>query len=246
MTSVSLTEQYPIESQTTDNDKLSLSAIQNAFARPRGWRLWKRAAYRYLEVGSHLGGSLVPHLANDRCAMAFSVDPRPRSQPDERGIYFDYDGNSTQRMVSKLREVLPEGNMRKLRTFDMTTDEMPLSEIGKVDLALIDGEHTNRAAFADFLNLEPAMARHSAVVFHDANLVIDAILNIESLLKKKGRRFELLFATDIVAVIAFGAYRNALRSALTDRLIEHEHFVQSAKLGLWRQIALSGASAGSP
>jgi hypothetical protein len=41
--------------------------------------------YAYLEVGSDLGGSLLPHLLDPACRVAVSVDPRPESQPDERG-----------------------------------------------------------------------------------------------------------------------------------------------------------------
>ena len=38
--------------------------------------------YRYLEIGSHRGGSIQPHLFDRRCPDIISIDPRPVSQPD--------------------------------------------------------------------------------------------------------------------------------------------------------------------
>jgi hypothetical protein len=54
------------------------------------------------------------------------------------------------------------------------------SEIGcKADLILIDAEHTNVAAFRDFLGSLRFMKPSFIAVFHDADLVCDALLNIE-------------------------------------------------------------------
>ena len=86
---LALFEQIP--SQSTDDDKVSLLAVQLATRelRPR---------YKYLEIGSHIGGSIQPHLLDDRCARIFSIDKRPLRQPDERGVDYLYPDNSTARM----------------------------------------------------------------------------------------------------------------------------------------------------
>src|SRR6516162_9870377 len=55
--------------------------------------------YIYLEIGSDIGASLLPHLLDPSCAMAISIDSRPERQPDERGKDFYYPGNSTVRML---------------------------------------------------------------------------------------------------------------------------------------------------
>jgi len=38
--------------------------------------------YTYLEVGSHLGGSLIAPLIDSRCRTAISIDNRTSSSPD--------------------------------------------------------------------------------------------------------------------------------------------------------------------
>ena len=87
---------FALESQTTVNDRISLLRLQRFVRHQAG-------SYRYLETGSHLGGSLLPHLADPRCAKVVSIDPRPASQPDERGTIFRYDDNSTERMIAGCR-----------------------------------------------------------------------------------------------------------------------------------------------
>ena len=45
----------------------------------------ERGPFRYLEIGSHLGGSLQALVADPRCMEIVSIDTRPDSQPDDRG-----------------------------------------------------------------------------------------------------------------------------------------------------------------
>src|ERR1044072_3278451 len=80
-----------IESQSTDNYKRSLLACQRA---PRQLV----PDYNYLEIGSYLGGSIQPHLLDEKCARIISIDKRPEKQPDERGANYTYLNNSTARM----------------------------------------------------------------------------------------------------------------------------------------------------
>src|SRR5690606_30158926 len=65
-----------IESQSTTEDKHSLLACQLAVRelRPDG--------YRYIEIGSHLGGSIQPHLLYTSCKANLPIDQRPQKQPE--------------------------------------------------------------------------------------------------------------------------------------------------------------------
>src|SRR5436309_9076337 len=77
-----------IESQSTDEDKRSLLACQSAVRD-------LRPEYTYLEIGSYLGGSIQPHLVDERCKRIVSIDKRPPRQPDARGVDYEYLNNST-------------------------------------------------------------------------------------------------------------------------------------------------------
>src|SRR2546425_13216515 len=81
-----------IESQSTANDRRSLLAVQLVVRQ-------RQSEYCWLEIGSHLGGSLQALMVDPRCTRVISIDPRPSVQPDERGQDFRYVENSTQRML---------------------------------------------------------------------------------------------------------------------------------------------------
>ena len=83
-----------IPSQTTDEDRRTLLSIQR-FIRKNG-------EYAYLEIGSHLGGTIQPHYLDPRCSLIYSIDKRPPFQPDERGRNFDYPDNSTEKMLENI------------------------------------------------------------------------------------------------------------------------------------------------
>src|SRR5437868_8479629 len=87
-----------IASQSTDEDKQSLLAVQAAVREIAG-------EYNYLEIGSYIGGSIQPHLLDPRCRRIYSIDKRPHSQPDARGFDFIYQNNSTARMMEMLAGV---------------------------------------------------------------------------------------------------------------------------------------------
>ena len=133
-----------IESQSTENDKKSLLACQFAVREITG-------EYNYLEIGSYLGGSIQPHLLDEKCKTIYSIDKRPEFQPDERGVEYQYQNNSTKRMLELLKAVSAE-NISKIKTIDGDTRELDKKLIGdKMHLCFIDGEHTDEAVFADFL-----------------------------------------------------------------------------------------------
>ena len=62
--------------QLYDDDRRSLLAVQAAVRRRAG-------AYRYLEIGSYLGGSIQAHLLDPRCERIYSIDNRSAAAPDE-------------------------------------------------------------------------------------------------------------------------------------------------------------------
>src|SRR5688572_15401322 len=122
-----------IPSQSTEHDKQSFLAIQLAVRN-------LRPGYKYLEIGSYLGGSIQPHLVDESCAHIYSIDKRPLQQPDARGFDYTYQNNSTARMLEQLREVAPE-RMDKITTIDGDSSSISPSEIpAKIDLCFIDGE----------------------------------------------------------------------------------------------------------
>ncbi len=176
------TSPFPIESQTSPRDKVFLLAAQ---------RLIRDAApaYDYLEIGSFLGGSLAPFLADPACRSILSIDERGRTLADERGALFDYAGVSTQSMLDRLHGVGLA--TAKLATHDGPIDTLPPP--GRLfDLAFIDGEHTDQACFRDFLWALPLMKENSAILFHDSSLIYKAVGLIALLLRKEDRPFALL------------------------------------------------------
>ncbi|MGU3540831.1 class I SAM-dependent methyltransferase [Methylobacterium sp. A54F] len=217
-------------SQTKPSDRRSLLLLQN-LVRQRFGR------YGYVEIGSHLGGTLVPHLADPLCASVFSIDKRPESQPDERGTVFHYQGNSTRRMIETLAEHLPEAALLKLSTFDGDATALAPDAVAPGQrLLFIDGEHTNRACFSDFLRLYPFAAASGVIAFHDANLVADAILNAEAFLAYQGVPHRLLFLPETVAAILIGE-ATAAAEALGRHAHDRETYLRTSREGLQRMVA---------
>src|SRR5690348_3494405 len=97
---------FKLLTQSSEGDRRSLLDIQNIV------RAFD-TSYIYLEVGSHLGGTLLPHLMDPNCRTVISVDPRPTNQADERGRVFHYERNSTARMFRNLETIVPRENMLK-------------------------------------------------------------------------------------------------------------------------------------
>jgi len=223
---------FLLESSTTRNDRQSLLRLQRLVRR-------ENDDYCYLEIGSHLGGSLLPHLADSRCGLVISIDPRPAVQPDERGPMFAYQGNSTQRMVDGLLRHLSEDNLAKLQTFDLDASAVPRAAVARAaQLALIDGEHTNVATVSDFLSIVPFLANDAIVVFHDSNLIFDAIMHIERFLHYSQIPFQTIFLPDVVAAIALRGMAEVLPSEMTDVALRRDQFIVSARRALQNVIAM--------
>ena len=185
-----------IESQTSEPDRRALLSIREALCDVNG-------SYRYLEVGSHLGGSLQPHVVDARCTGIISIDPRPREQADERWkTKYRYEGNSTERMLTLLSQI-PGADIGKIQTFEASTSDLPFSSIPTpVDFAFIDGEHTNTAVIRDFNSVRRFLSPARIVTFHDCFVTLEALVEIRRTLFREGQRHSFLYFpdSDIVAI----------------------------------------------
>jgi Methyltransferase domain len=218
---------FVVESQTSHDDKVSFLRLQKLIrSRVNG--------YVYVEVGSHLGGTLTPHLADPRCRMVISIDPRPLDQPDVRGRSFAYEGNSTAQMVEGLKRMLPEDCFAKLRTFDLDAAEVCHAEIkARADLVMIDGEHTIVAVFSDVMSLLPVVSEDAVIAFHDANLVADAIRNLEQFFTYAGVKFATVFLPDYVCAIGLRGMADHITTELGPHGYDRDRFLVNAKHQVW-------------
>jgi len=218
------TSAFVVESQTTDEDKVSLLRIQGLV------RAYDQE-YAYMEVGSLFGGTLAPHLADQRCRAVISIDPRVREPEDARGrVLLPYDDNSTSRMMEVLRQVLPERCLSKLSSFDLDAAQVRHADLpARADLLLIDGEHTTTAAFSDAMSLVPAMAPDAIVSFHDSNLVADAIRNFEQYLICAGIEFATVFLRDNVCAIGLRRMAERLTLGLGTYALDRAQFLSEAR-----------------
>lgn len=198
-----------VPSQTSNDDRLSLLALHNACREVHG-------EFSYLEIGSHLGGSLQVLAVDTRCLSITSIDSRPERQPDVRGV-FDYPSNSTGRMLARL-EAVPGADLGKLHTIDASTAELSPTELpSQPQLCLIDGEHTIEAALRDARFCRRAAAGRGAIAFHDRRLVRPAIeLFLDELDETPHEGYPLL---GTVYVIELGP--TLLRSAIETLLADH-------------------------
>jgi hypothetical protein len=228
---------FVLETETGLGDRRSLLALQHTVRRGC-------ASYVYVEVGSYMGGTLVPHLMDPRCALVISIDKRVGQQTDERSISFDYTRSNTALMLQRLEASLPFCAMLKLVTYDSDASAIPdEARASRFDLAFIDAEHTNRAAFEDFLSLYRFAAESCIIAFHDANLIVDALANVESFLRFSGVRFEGLVLPDSIFAVLLGKYAS-VAAPLARHAVDKEHFFNVSKENLWRAIAQLRASTG--
>jgi len=187
-----------IKSQTTELDKQSLLAIQNAV------RNYKKS-FVYLEIGSPLGGSIQPYLLDPKCAKIFSIDKRPEVQADERRKEgYRYAGNSSQRMIENLKAVSAEG-VGKITVFDSDASDVDKALIRpRPDVCFIDGEHTNSAVVSDFVFCRSVVDGSGIIVFHDCQLVFQGIVSILKKLRRGKEKFKACFLPANIFVITFG------------------------------------------
>jgi len=153
-----------ISSQTTDSERESLLEVQAKMADAIG-------AYRYLEIGSHLGGSIQPHLMDVRCQAIISIDRRPEAQADEQRGECLYPENSTQRMLGLLEPLAPD-QLGKIQCFDCDASNIDATLIANhPELMFVDGEHTDEAVVRDAAFCAQIAADESILLFHDSTIV---------------------------------------------------------------------------
>jgi len=210
-----------IDSQSTENDKRSFLAIQLGVRK-------LRPGYKYLEIGSYLGGSIQPHLLDDACARIYSIDKRPEKQPDARGFDYKYLNNSTERMLEKLRDVAAE-QLDKIVTIDGDSRSIPASRIAeKIDLCFIDGEHTDEAVLSDFKFCLEVLDRNGCIAFHDAQITYNGIATCIDHLKETGVPFHAYCLPSIVFVIEIGDFPLHAEPRIFERLVDnHQSYLYS-------------------
>lgn len=210
-----------ITSQSTDNDKRSLLAIELAVRN-------LRPHYKYLEIGSYLGGSIQPHLQDDLCERIYSIDKRPLQQPDARGFDYTYLNNSTERMLEQLREVAPE-KMDKITTIDGESRSLKPSVVPeKIDLCFIDGEHTDEAVLSDFKFCLDVLADNGCIAFHDAQITYNGLADCIAYLEQRGTKFRAYCLPSIVFVIEIGDFPLHKETCIFDLLVNgYESYLYS-------------------
>lgn len=187
-----------IDSQSNDGDRRSWLALQR-LARGRD------GSYVYLEIGSHLGGSIQPHLLDPRCRRIYSIDNRPVVPPDDRGQEFRYDGNSTERMLANLRALDPE-QVSKIVCFESDAREIDPSRLPeRPDLCFVDGEHTWSAVLSDFDFCLRVCSPRAILCFHDDWIIYPALARILRRLRKQGARLKAVKLQGSTFAILLGA-----------------------------------------
>lgn len=184
-TNIDFNEEFPIRSQTSDSDKLSLLQIRDI--------LGSKGAYKYLEIGSFLGGSLTPFLRDPKCTNILSIDDRERAQPDERGKKYDYTGITNETMINALENA--NLDTQKLKVFDGSIEGITDHE-DRYDLIFIDGEHTDWACFRDFIYSERFLSENCIVAFHDSTVIYKSLKIICELLKSRKTKFNFIKVKD--------------------------------------------------
>jgi len=214
-----------VPSQTCREDRESLLRLQ------RGLR--RTGSYVYLEIGSHLGGTLQPHLVDTRCSAIYSIDKRPQEQPDELLGVWHYPENSTKRMLSELKKAFPEASVKKIRTFDADARELdPRTFIPKPDFCFIDGEHTDQAVRSDFDFCLKVCNRNGIIGFHDANFVVGGLTDIKRQLTKRRIVFRGMLLPKHVYVILLNDAIQRFAEEIQEAVQDEERYMRKARWAL--------------
>lgn len=191
-------DEFPIPSQTSSSDKQVLLTLRRMIG--------GRGSYSYFEIGSFLGGSIVPFARDPRCLKILSVDHREQQQPDERGALYDYKGVTSSQMIKNLSDIGID--TKKIKTFDLSISDYPFpDDVVSYDILFIDGEHTDSACFRDFIYGRRLLSEDSVVCFHDSTIIWRAIYLICELLRSEERKFRIFkVANTEMVLLLFGVY----------------------------------------
>ncbi len=174
-----------ISSQSVKGDRIAWLKLQRAVRQHFG-------DYTYLEIGSHLGGSIQNHILDPRCRHIISIDKRPPRQPDDRGQFYEYENNSTERMLENLRAISAP-DVEKIHCIDSDASQVDLEQIDSPPhLTFIDGEHTQAAVRSDFSFCIRASRPDGIIALHDDNVIWPAIQNLVDQLRTEGRSFRTI------------------------------------------------------
>jgi hypothetical protein len=218
---VSLFDAVP--SQSYPEDRKSLLLLQRCLRR--------RGNYTYLEIGSHLGGTLQSHLVDSRCQRIYSIDKRPIEQADEYSGACYYPGNSTRRMLDGLQAAYPDSSMQKIDTFDVDAQEIDPGAFSlKPDFCFVDGEHTDNAVVSDFNFCLRVCHPGGIIAFHDANVIADGLVRIKRRLNERKIRFRGFLLPRHVYVILLNQAID--QAEIEDASIDEARYMREVRWGL--------------
>ncbi len=210
-----------IPSQTVPEDRDCLLRIQR--------QMREQGDYVYLEIGSHLGGTIQPHYADPRCRRIHSIDKRPLSQPDERGMTYDYPENSTQAMRNLLSGAYPDAPAEKLLTYDADSSEVdPATILEPPDLCLVDGEHTDEAVVRDLQFCLAVCKPDALLCAHDAGVVGEGLQRMQRELTECGIAWTGLKPGGSLYLFALGSSGETWRTALATVLQDERRYFRGA------------------
>jgi hypothetical protein len=216
-----------VASQTYPEDRKTLLLLQRCVR--------QLGNYTYLEIGSHLGGTLQPHLVDDDCALIYSIDKRPLEQPDESSGACYYPGNSTERMLEGLQDAYPQSPIKKIQTFDADARDLDAKMFTqKPDFCFIDAEHTDSAVASDFDFCLRVCSPNAIIGFHDANVIVGGLTRVRQHLAESRISFEGFVLPRHVYVIllneAVGRYGSVVREAAQDE----SRYMREARWALFK------------
>jgi predicted O-methyltransferase YrrM len=173
-----------IHSQTLPNEKEALLLLQSLHH--------KKSEYVYLEIGSFIGGTLQPHLLDQKCKKIYSIDKRV-SQSNQKN-------NTVEFMLDSLKSI--QEDISKIKTFECDTRDVPIRSISeKADLVFIDGWHSDEAVYSDFRASLKLCKQNAAIVFHDTYWIFNGILKIYKYLRENNLKFHKFLVGGSVSII---------------------------------------------
>ncbi len=223
-----------IPSQSSSGDRRSWLALQRAKRK-------SKTSYVYLEIGSHLGGSIQPYLMDAKCRTIYSIDPRPLEQQDDRGERFRYEGNSTQRMLANLSRINSD-QVGKITCFDSDAAHVDPKLISEPpDICFIDGEHTRAAVLSDAEFCLRVSSADAIIYFHDDSIIYPALTEILRSLARRQTRHVAIKLSGATFAIALGDAA-AIDDELRQEIVTEGHrFIRETQMRRLRHALLPGA-----
>jgi hypothetical protein len=133
-------------------------------------------------------------------------------------------------MLAELGKHASPEELSKLVTMDTDAAGIDRTAVAACPhLVLIDAEHTNVAAFSDFLSILPLVADDSMITFHDANLVGDTIQIIERFLTYMRTPYSMVILPSCVAVFGFGAFLKPVQTELAPHAEDNQRYFADAR-----------------